>query len=143
VGGSSQFGEPATVELLRRTVTRSHRWQPAGVDLSAFAGKKITLTLGLAADGGAAGAPSAKSAPATGAIGLWGSPVVRDRLRSMAAGAPQGVILIWADTLRRDHLSTYGYARPTSPNIDRLASEGTTFDACVGQATGPRWRPPR
>jgi len=122
VGGSSQFGEPATVELFERTVTRGHRWEPAAVDLSAFAGKKITLTLGL----------TSGAAPG---IGLWGSPVVRDHARTTEAEAPRGVILVWADTLRRDHLGVYGSKRPTSPAIDRLASQGATFDACVGQAT--------
>ena len=37
------------------------------------------------------------------------------------------VLLISIDTLRADHLSCYGYIRPTSPNIDRLAREGTLF----------------
>jgi arylsulfatase A-like enzyme len=132
LGASSQFGEPSSTLLFERTVTRAHRWEPAGVDLSAFSGRKITLTLGLVAD---TPASSAHPAASTGALGLWGSPVVRDRSRPMRDGAPQGVILVWADTLRRDHLGAYGYARPTSPQIDRLAAEGTLFDACVGQAT--------
>src|SRR3989338_2613155 len=37
------------------------------------------------------------------------------------------VILIVADALRADHLSCYGYSRNTSPNIDKLAREGTLF----------------
>jgi arylsulfatase A-like enzyme len=37
------------------------------------------------------------------------------------------VLLVSIDTLRADHLACYGYARPTSPNIDRLAREGTLF----------------
>ena len=32
------------------------------------------------------------------------------------------------DTLRPDHLGCYGYHRPTSPNIDRVAREGVRFD---------------
>ncbi len=31
------------------------------------------------------------------------------------------------DTLRPDHLGCYGYPRETSPNIDRIAREGTVF----------------
>jgi arylsulfatase A-like enzyme len=38
------------------------------------------------------------------------------------------VVLIAADTVRPDHLSCYGYSRPTSPNVDRLAAEGARFD---------------
>jgi len=41
--------------------------------------------------------------------------------------ARPNIILISIDTLRADHLSCYGYPRPTSPNIDRLAREGTLF----------------
>jgi arylsulfatase A-like enzyme len=46
--------------------------------------------------------------------------------RGDESGRPN-VLLISVDTLRADHLSCYGYARPTSPNIDRLAREGTLF----------------
>jgi arylsulfatase A-like enzyme len=38
------------------------------------------------------------------------------------------LLLITIDTLRADHLSAYGYPRTTSPQIDRLASEGVLFE---------------
>ena len=41
------------------------------------------------------------------------------------------VILITIDALRPDHLSCYGYPRETSPNIDRLAKEGTMFTQAI------------
>jgi len=37
------------------------------------------------------------------------------------------VILIGIDTLRADHLSSYGYFRNTSPNIDKFAEKGVLF----------------
>ncbi len=41
---------------------------------------------------------------------------------------PTNAILISIDTLRPDHLGCYGYDRPTSPSLDRLASEGVLFE---------------
>ena len=48
-----------------------------------------------------------------------------------AAVSAPNVILISADTLRADHLGCYGYAYPTSPNLDRLASESLVFDDMI------------
>lgn len=45
------------------------------------------------------------------------------------------MILISIDSLRPDHLGAYGYARDTSPRIDRLAKNGTLFIDAVSQAT--------
>ena len=112
---------------LERTVTRPQRWETAPVDLAPYAGRRVALSLSLAAE-------------KRGTIGFWGNPAVRDAggaASDAKAGPepPQGVILVWADTLRRDHLGAYGYARPTSPVIDRLAREGVLFRDCVGQAS--------
>ncbi len=38
------------------------------------------------------------------------------------------VILVTCDTLRADHLGVYGYARPTSPNVDAFARDGALFE---------------
>ncbi len=40
------------------------------------------------------------------------------------------VVVIVLDTGRRDHLGCYGYHRNTSPNIDKLAEQGTLFTRC-------------
>jgi arylsulfatase A-like enzyme len=37
------------------------------------------------------------------------------------------LVLVVIDTLRADHLGSYGYGRDTSPNIDRLAKRGLVF----------------
>jgi arylsulfatase A-like enzyme len=41
----------------------------------------------------------------------------------------RNILLIVIDTLRADHLGCYGYQRPTSPHLDRLAARGTLLDA--------------
>ncbi|HEX9943073.1 MAG TPA: sulfatase [Thermoanaerobaculia bacterium] len=56
------------------------------------------------------------------------APSVRTGLRP-----PRRVFLITVDTLRADHMSLYGYPRATTPNLDRLAATGVTFDRAVCQ----------
>jgi arylsulfatase A-like enzyme len=41
---------------------------------------------------------------------------------------PRRVIYFDIDSIRPDHLGCYGYHRPTSPVIDRVAREGVRFD---------------
>ncbi len=52
-----------------------------------------------------------------------------------AAPVPRNLVLVSLDTLRRDHLSTYGYRRPTSPGLDRLAASSVVFERAFTQAT--------
>jgi arylsulfatase A-like enzyme len=47
----------------------------------------------------------------------------------------RNVLLILVDALRADHLGCYGYERPTSPNIDRLAAEGLLFTDAYAQGS--------
>jgi len=44
------------------------------------------------------------------------------------------VLVIAIDTLRADRLGCYGYARPTSPNIDALATKAVVFEHAISQA---------
>jgi arylsulfatase len=53
--------------------------------------------------------------------------------------APPAVLLISIDTLRPDHLGIYGYARDTSPNIDRYFASGAVYERAY--ATGSRTPP--
>ncbi len=45
-----------------------------------------------------------------------------------SAPRPRNVLLISIDALRPDMLGCYGYGRPTSPTLDRLASGGVVFE---------------
>ena len=48
-------------------------------------------------------------------------------------GAPQArnVVVVLIDTLRADHLGSYGYQRATSPHMDALAADAVRFSAAV------------
>ncbi len=41
------------------------------------------------------------------------------------------VLLLVLDTQRAENLSAYGYSRPTSPRLERLAAEGTLFEWAI------------
>jgi arylsulfatase A-like enzyme len=45
------------------------------------------------------------------------------------------VIVIVVDTLRADHLSSYGYERETSPFMDSLAAEGVRFENAISPSS--------
>ncbi|HEX9636266.1 MAG TPA: sulfatase-like hydrolase/transferase, partial [Acidobacteriota bacterium] len=64
------------------------------------------------------------------------------RARWLLAGAIAGlagcatperpnVVLVTFDTTRADHLSTYGYEKPTSPELSRIARGGVIFEDCL------------
>ena len=44
------------------------------------------------------------------------------------------IVLIVLDTHRRDRLSTYGYHRKTTPNLDHFADQATTFENGIAAA---------
>jgi arylsulfatase A-like enzyme len=44
------------------------------------------------------------------------------------------VVLITIDAVRPDHVGAYGYARPTTPNLDALAAQSTVFERAYTQA---------
>ncbi|MDH3255391.1 MAG: sulfatase, partial [Acidobacteriota bacterium] len=47
---------------------------------------------------------------------------------------PANVILISIDTLRADHLASYGYEKATSPHLDRLRADAVQFEQAIAQA---------
>jgi choline-sulfatase len=56
--------------------------------------------------------------------------------------ADLNVLLIVIDTLRADHLGAYGYGRPTSPELDRLARDGVLFENAWAHAPSTRYSMP-
>ncbi|ELZ24418.1 sulfatase [Halosimplex carlsbadense 2-9-1] len=53
--------------------------------------------------------------------------------------AQPNVLLIVLDAVRADHLTPYGYDRPTTPNLDAFARRATRYDDAVAAAP---WTPP-
>jgi arylsulfatase A-like enzyme len=54
-------------------------------------------------------------------------------LLGCADSEPRSLVLVSLDTVRRDHLSLYGYARQTSPHLDALAPGAVVFDEAFAQ----------
>jgi len=63
------------------------------------------------------------AAPIVAAALLWNRPPAL-----LDAYPRRNILLISVDTLRPDHLGSYGYHRPTSPTIDALSQRAVTFD---------------
>jgi arylsulfatase A-like enzyme len=58
----------------------------------------------------------------------------KSRLPPPVPGTPN-VLFITLDTLRADHVSAYGYSRPTTPNLDRVAQQGVLFENAFSNAS--------
>jgi len=59
----------------------------------------------------------------------------------VSASAPQGagnVLVIVVDTLRADHLPSYGYAEGRTPNLDAFARDAIRFDQAFSNASWTR-----
>src|SRR5262245_11588181 len=62
---------------------------------------------------------------------LWPRVAQPDRIAPARGKTPptdRSAVLIVLDTLRRDHMSLYGYPRPTTPRLDARARSGLVFD---------------
>jgi len=84
------------------------------IDLHSFQGRSVDLVFQSQTD-------------SDGPVTFWSRPRIfhdsklyRDRR--------QNVILVTIDALRPDHLGAYGYPRPTSPTLDRIAREAFVFE---------------
>lgn len=67
--------------------------------------------------------------PCVLAGGLVGSCSPQDSTKKL------NILVVSIDTLRADHLGCYGYARPTSPNIDAFAAKAAVFENAHSSAS--------
>lgn len=101
--------------LLDETLQDTARWSEHRLPLPGRKGERVRLTLEAQSDDPAA-------------AGLWGEPRVLETI-----DAPS-IVLFTLDAARPDHLSAYGYDRPTTPALERLAQVGARFDRAYAQA---------
>ena len=97
-------------------------WVDEQIDLSRWSGQEIQLIL--------------ETSGAPGAWAAWGAPEVIAKRQERPLG--WDLLLVSLDTVRADHLSGYGYSRPTSPNLDSLAAGGYRFQYAVSSAPWTR-----
>ncbi|MCB9693718.1 MAG: sulfatase [Alphaproteobacteria bacterium] len=102
VDGASVFEEQLTVGP----------FEVERLDLSAHAGKKVVL-----------GFESLPGGTALNDFCFVGEPVL-----SAVKKNPRRVVMVFLDTLRPDHMSLYGWERPTTPGIDAWAKDAAVFD---------------
>ena len=46
----------------------------------------------------------------------------------------QNVVILLLDCVRADHIGAYGYPRPTTPNLDALATDAVLFEQAISQS---------
>lgn len=72
-------------------------------------------------------------------LGLQGEAKLRemrdeDHLKLNAQNRPN-ILVIIVDALRADHLSSYGYGRSTTPNLDAISAEGVRFENAIATSS--------
>jgi arylsulfatase A-like enzyme len=108
--------------------------RPAAVPLRDDEGSRVERGVRLMATGALGIAALALALPP-----LWTWPARLGAVeRSPANAGRPNVLVLVLDTVRADHVSSYGYPRSTTPNLDRVAREGALFE----QASSPMpWAP--
>jgi arylsulfatase A-like enzyme len=118
--------EPLFTETLNRTQAR--RWLDREIDLAPWEGRRLRLILETRVR-----RPRERVVwTARRVMPLWGNPVLSSKTYR---GDKPSLILISIDCLRADHVGVYGYHRATTPHIDALAEDGSTFEAAISTSS--------
>jgi arylsulfatase A-like enzyme len=98
------------------------QWLDRELDLRDFQGRNVRLVLETAVSG-----PEARQRRAgLRVMPVWGNPVISSRSRRDERPT---IVLVSIDTLRADHLGSYGYHRETSPRLDGFAEDAALFES--------------
>lgn len=113
-------GGPAT--MIEESYGDREVWGQRSIDLGEYAGRTVTLALETDAE-------------RAGTVAFWGAPTVSGSTR--VAEKPN-VIFYVIDGAGAEYMSLYGYNRRTTPNIDRLATEGAVFERAYSNSSWTR-----
>ncbi len=116
----------ARESVLDEVVPPEEAWKQRSIDLARWSGQAVTLSL----------VAQAEDAPAPG-IALWASPTISQGVGADPHTARQhpNVIFYVIDGASAGYMSAYGYDRPTTPNLERIAAEGVLFERAHSNAT--------
>ncbi len=104
--------------LLEETYADREKWAQRSADLSALAGRTVTLALETGAE-------------ESGSVAFWAAPT----LSSTRTQRMPNVIFYVIDGGAADFMSVYGYNRRTTPNLERLAAEGAIFEQAYSNSS--------
>ncbi len=115
---SDGAGSDEPITLFEESYAEKDAWGQRSVDLAEFAGQTVTLGLGAESE-------------SDGRVALWGAPTVTG---GALPGLPNVVFYVF-DGGAADYMSVYSYNRRTTPNLERLASEGALFERAYSNAS--------
>lgn len=116
----------ARESVLDELVPPDEAWRQRSIDLTRWSEQAVTLTL----------VAQSEDAAAPG-IALWASPTISAGAGADPGSAPKrpNVIFYVIDGASAGLMSVYGYERPTTPNLERIAAEGVLFERAHSNAT--------
>jgi arylsulfatase A-like enzyme len=111
-------GHTPPVVLYEEAVADKTGWGQRSIDLAAFEGKTVDLSLSAECD-------------RRGEVALWAAPTIS----GSRSGVRPNVILYVIDGGSADHMSVYGYNRRTTPHLERLAASGAVFERAYSNSS--------
>lgn len=81
-------------------------------------------------------APLGKTAPFLLLVALFATVFGGPETGASGTDERPNVVVISIDSLSAHHMSLYGYARETTPNLSKLAESSLVFDHCVSNSNG-------
>lgn len=115
-------GQSMAETVFEEACSTPSRWEQRSVDLGRWAGKAVTLALETGAEH-------------AGTVALWAAPTLSGR----GGGRPPNVVLYVIDAGGAEYASAYGYPRPTTPNLEKIAAQGALF---VNARSNSSWSKP-